>query len=432
MLSAAAGLLSKCVNFVMLFAVVPLTLPHLGAERFGVLMTILGYGALFSFVDLGVGSALIRETARSNAIDEPDRLADILGSGFTLLIGLGLAFSVALLLAAQLLPIEKVFLRLPAQYVDESRNALTVFALLFGVALPLQGLQKIYQGFQQAYLTHSASALLSIVSLAALYFSSAESLTMPVIVAWVYGLPALAPLAFLPSFWARRLRGYRPRWANAVMHSRQLLRAGSLYLMLQIAYVLGWSIDGSLSSAMLGASSAGLLAVVQRLFQLITVPLGLLNAPLWPAYSDAAARGDQIFLRATLRNSMIFTLLLAGLASVTLVMLRDEIVTLWFGNQLLIPTALIVLAAVMATLEATGNSFAMYLNGLHVLKPQLIVAGCFVLLSIPVKYSLIQFYGIEGLVASTILCYTLCVVIPYATFFRRQAFSAVSKEPLHG
>ena len=268
--------------------------------------------------------------------------------------------------------------------------------------------------------------------MAALYFSPTESLTMPVIVAWVYGLPALAPLVFLPSFWARRLRGYRPRWANTVMHSRQLLRAGSLYLMLQMGYVLGWSIDGSLSSAMLGASSAGLLAVVQRLFQLVTVPLGLLNAPLWPAYSDAAARGDRAFLRATLRRSMLFTLIVAGLASSTLVVFRGEIINLWFGKQLLVPTALIVLAAAMATLEATGNSFAMYLNGLHVLKPQLIVAGSFVLISIPVKYNLIQLYGVEGLVASTLLCYTLCVVIPYATFFRHQAFSAVSKEPLHG
>jgi len=114
------------------------------------------------------------------------------------------------------------------------------------------------------------------------------------------------------------------------------------------------------------------------------------------------------------------------------VVFRDEIVNVWFGKQLLIPTALIVLAAVMATLEATGNSFAMYLNGLHVLKPQLIVAGSFVLISLPVKYSLIRLYGVEGLVASTILCYTLCVVVPYTTFFRRQVFSAVSKEPFHG
>ncbi len=431
-LSATAGLLSKSVNFAMLFAVVPLTLPTLGAERFGVLMTILGYGALFSFVDLGIGSALIRETARSNAVDEPDRLADMLGAGFALLIALSLIFSLGLLLAAHLLPIDKVFLRLPAQYVDETRTALTVFALLFGVALPLQGLQKIYQGFQQAYLTHTASALLSIASLCALYFSPADSLTMPVIVAWVYGLPALAPLVFLPSFWTRRLRGYRLRWSSTVVHGHQLLRAGSLYLLLQMGYVLGWSIDGSLSSAMLGASSAGLLAVVQRLFQLVTVPLGLLNAPLWPAYSDAAARGDHAFLRATLTRSMLFTLLLAGLASTALVVFREEIINVWFGKQLLIPTTLIVLAAIMATLEATGNSFAMYLNGLHVLKPQLIVAGSFVLISIPLKYSLVRLYGVEGLVASTILCYTLCVVIPYATVFRRHVFSAVSKEPLHG
>ena len=431
-LTAGAGLISKFIGFAMLFAVVPLTLPHLGAERFGVLMTILGYGALFSFVDLGIGSALIRETARSKAIDEPGRLAEMLFSGIAMLLALGLVFSLGLLFAARQLPVDKVFLRLPTQYVEETRDALTVFALLFGVALPLQGLQKIYQGFQQAYLTHTASAVLSIAALAALYLLPAESLTMPVIVACAYGLPTLAPLFFLPRFWAQRLSGYWPCWTSTFKHARQLLRAGSLYLMLQLGYVLGWSVDASLSSAMLGASSAGLLAVVQRLFQLVTVPLGLLNAPLWPAYSDAAARGDRAFLRATLRKSMLYTLVLAALASATLVVFQAEIIDLWFGKQLLIPTALIVLAAVMATLEATGNSLAMYLNGLHVLKPQLIVAGSFVLISIPLKYSLIRLYGVEGLIASTIFCYTLCVVVPYATLFRRQVFSDVLKEPSHG
>ena len=431
-LSALSGVLSKSVNFALLFAVVPMTLPHLGAERFGVLMTILGYATLFSFVDLGIGSALIRETARSNILDKPGRLADLLGSGMVLLVGLGVLFSVILLLATHLLPIDKLFLHLPAEYVPETRSTLTAFALLFGVALPLQGLQKIYQGFQKSYLTHTASAVLSIGSLCALYLMPPESLTMPVIVAWVYGVPALAPLAFLPKFWASRLQEYRPRWASFALNARQLFRAGSLYLVLQLGVVLGWSIDASISSAMLGASATGMLAIVQRLFQLVTVPLSLMNAPLWPAYADASARGDSAFLASTLRRSMTYTFLLAAIVGLGLVVFREQIVDLWFGKQLMIPAALFALAAVMATLEATGNSFAMYLNGLHVLKQQLIVAGSFVLISIPMKYLLIQRYGVEGLVGSTIICYVLCVVIPYATVFRRQVFPTVFKGSING
>lgn len=430
-LSAAAGLLSKSVNFAMLFAVVPLTLPHLGPERFGVLMTILGYGALFSVVDLGIGSALIRETARSNALDKRAELASTLASGLALLLVLGLGFSAAMLILIRFTPVDVIFLRLPAQHADETRHALTAFALLFGVALPLQGLQKIYQGLQQAYLTHTASAALSIVALCALNFSPPDTLTMPVIVTWVYGLPALAPLVFLPAFWRRHVRGLERSWSDAPGHARRLLRAGSLYLLLQLGYVLGWSIDGSLSSAMLGASAAGTLAVAQRLFQLVTVPLSLLNVPLWPAYSDAVAVGDYRFLRSTLVKSMLFTLVLASGACGLIFVFRDEIINLWFGNRLAIPTALIVLAAIMATLEATGNAFAMYLNGLHILKPQLFVAVSFMLISVPLKYTLVQSHGIEGLVASTIACYVLCVVIPYSTFFRRRVFAAVSKGASH-
>lgn len=430
-LSAVAGLMSKSVNFVMLFAVVPLTLPHLGAERFGVLMTVLGYGALFSFVDLGIGSALIRETARSNVEDEPEKMRDLLGSGLVLLVLIGLLFSGVLLVTARLLPVDLLFRWLPPVHAAETRQALTVFALIFGVALPLQGLQKIYHGFQRAYLTHAASAILSLLALAALYFYPRDTLTMPVIVAWVYGLPALAPLLVLPSFLSRRLSGYRPSWSGGLECTRLLLRSGGLYLLLQVGYVLGWSIDGSLTSGMLGASSAGVLAVVQRLFQLVTVPLGLLNAPLWPAYSDAVARGDKAFLRKMLKRSMLFTMTLAGLAALVILVFKEQIISVWFGKQLTIPVGLLVLAAVMAVLEATGTAFAMYLNGLHILKPQLFVAGSFILICLPIKYLLIDAYALEGLVASTIFCYLVCVVLPYATIFRRQIFSPLSQTKLY-
>lgn len=430
-LSAGAGLLSKSVNFVMLFAVVPLTLPHLGTERFGVLMTILGYGALFSFVDLGIGSALIRETARSNVEDEPEKMRDLLGSGLVLLVLIGLVFSGALLIASRMIPVDLLFRRLPQAHAAETRHALTVFALIFGVALPLQGLQKIYHGFQRAYLTHAASATLSLIALAALYFLPRDALTMPVIVAWVYGLPALAPLLVLPSFLSQRLSGYRLSWLGGLETSRLLLRSGGLYLLLQVGYVLGWSIDGSLTSAMLGASSAGVLAVVQRLFQLVTVPLGLLNAPLWPAYSDAVARGDKAFIRKMLRRSMLFTMIFAGLAALVILVFREQIINLWFGKQLAIPVGLLMLAAAMSVLEATGTAFAMYLNGLHILKPQLFVAGSFILICLPLKYLLIDAYALEGLVTSTIFCYFLCVVMPYATTFKRQIFSPVSQGKLH-
>ena len=421
-LSAAAGLLSKAINFVMLFAVVPLTFPHFGPERFGVLMTILGYGALFSFVDLGIGSALIRETARANALGKPKLLADTLCAGLLMLLLLGLICSAALIAASQWAQIDRIFYRLPAQYADETRSTLLVFAILFGIALPLQGLQKMYQGLQRAYLTYAAAAVLSIVSLLVLYLSDPASLTMPKVVAWVYGLPALAPLAFLPTFLKTQLGGYRPHLTTLTVRMRALLNSGALYLLLQFGYVLGWSIDGSLTSATQGAGAAGVLAVVQRLCQLVTIPLALVNAPLWAAYSDAMTRGDKKFLATMLTRSMSLTFGVAILGGIALVVFKDPLIVLWFGKKDFVSSNLMLLAASMAVLEATGTSLAMYLNGLHILRPQLFIVGGFILVALPTKYFLLDRFGLQGLYCATIFCYVLCAVIPYATIFRHRIF----------
>ena len=425
-LTAGAGLVSKVVNFAMIFAVVPLTLPALGPDRFGVLMTILGYGALFAFLDLGLGSALIRESAKFKVLGNSVATADMLGSALFMLLGLGLVFSAVMLVAAFAVPIGAIFYRLPFTYHEETRSALIGFALVFSIALPLQGLQKIYLGLQCGYITHLVSAILSLIALATLYHFRQSNLTIQQILLVTYGLPALAPIVYLPWFLRDRLASYSFRLRAFRLNTIVLFRSGSLFLVLQLGYVLGWSIDGSLTSATLGASAAGALAIVQRLFQLVSVPLNLINAPLWPAYSDAIARDDVAFIKLTLKRSMSLTAIAAVFAVFAIMIFRNEIVSVWFGRHLDISATLILLAGLMVALESTGNCFAMYLNGLHILRPQIIVALTFILLSVPIKYIMINRFGIEGVVAATIVCYIICVIIPYSTVFRPSIFLPIN------
>ena len=159
---------------------------------------------------------------------------------------------------------------------------------------------------------------------------------------------------------------------------------------------------------------------MQRLFQLITYPLAIVNAPLWPAYADALARADKAFIRKTFRRSLIYTFSFAVLAAIGLCVLREPIQALWIGKGVILPTELVFLVAAWTVVEATGNAFAMYLNGMHIIKPQLYVNLFFIVLSLTLKYFAITNFGLVGIPAAALIAYLIAVILPYLTVFRAK------------
>lgn len=57
-LTITANIFSRGMAMLVMVLSVTLTIPYLGAERFGVWMTIASFAGMLSFLDLGVGNAL--------------------------------------------------------------------------------------------------------------------------------------------------------------------------------------------------------------------------------------------------------------------------------------------------------------------------------------------------------------------------------------
>jgi O-antigen/teichoic acid export membrane protein len=417
---AASGLLSRGINFAVIIAVVPLTLPHFGQEKFGVLMTLLSLGSLFSFLDFGIGSAMIREVARHHGPQGCEARDQVIKSGLILITFTSIAAFAVFYVTATMIPVSVIFSGLSEANESEATDAIKWFVVIFSLVFPMQGLSKIYQGMQCIHRTYILSSIFSATSIIILYFIPKENLTIQLTIVLIYGLPGLAPLFFFGSFVREHLQFKPLDFSSFMLEAKRLLTAGSLFFILQLGYVAGWSLDTSLTSSMLGVSSVAALAIVQRMYQLVTVPLAVVNAPLWAFYSSAVARNDVALVYRTLRLSLMGTLAAAVLGAGAILLLHKPLTAIWLGDTVYLPLALLAAAAVMAVLEACGNAFAMYLNGLHIVKPQLLVVGIFVCLSIPIKLFLMGQFGVVGLVAGTALCYVACVVLPYVTFLRRH------------
>ncbi|MEY2880576.1 MAG: hypothetical protein RLZZ15_2956 [Verrucomicrobiota bacterium] len=118
-----------------------------------------------------------------------------------------------------------------------------------------------------------------------------------------------------------------------------------------------------------GFEASAAFAILQRLFGAVQQGHALLLGPLWPAYAEAATRGDAAWLRRSFRISITLTLgaaaAVAGIAA-----LVPWILPRWLGAEAPALTAGFVwLTAGGIALAMVAQAFAWFLLGLGRLQP---------------------------------------------------------------
>lgn len=417
LLTTCANVLSKALSLLVLVVSVPLTLSYLGNERFGIWMTISSFATLFAFLDLGIGNGLLNLVAKTAATGGHDRLRQVVSNGLLALVIAGILVGTALLTASSVLPWQSLIRVADPSSIEEIRSAANTFALIFALSLPLLGLQRVFLGLQEGFLVHVASALAQIISLILVVILAANQAGIPQLIVATYGVQSLAPLILLPLLQRRGLMG-RPGLGPFRSDALHLLRTGSLFFVLQLGAVVAWGSDSLIISSMLGASEVATLAIISRLFQLVTQPLAMFSTPLWSGYADAAARNDSRYIRQTLKNSMAITFGSALIGALVVLTFHDWLITHWTSNSVQVPMLLATTYAAWTIVEATGNTFAMFLNGLGILRAQLIVVSLFCTVAIPLKLLLVNQIGLVGVIMATLISYCLTVALPYLTFLR--------------
>ena len=418
--AVAANIASKALAMVLMVLSVKLTIPYLGAERFGVWMTLASLSAMLAFLDLGVGNALTNRVASTAAQESPQVLRRVVTGGLLALLLIGITASAVLALLALVLPWGWLLRSSDAALVAEASTAALVFAAFFGINLFTSGVQKAFLGLQRSYESHLYAAAATALTIVAMAIAARQQAGVPTLLALVAAGQALASVPLLVLLVIRgQMDDTRPL---AAMRDElpALMRSGSMFLALQIGTMVGWGADSIIISASLGSAQVAIYAVTQRLFQFASVPLAIINQPLWGAYADAQARGDRAFIARTLSRSLALTAAAVSAIALGLALFHQPIVAAWTAGRIEVPVAFLVAFAAWAVIEASASCVAMYMNGCAVIRPQVIAVILFCALSIPSKLLLADSYGLAGVLLSTIISYLIAVPLLYALWFRSE------------
>jgi O-antigen/teichoic acid export membrane protein len=425
---------SRAVRIGVSLITVPLTLHYLGNERFGLWMTISSVLAMAGFADFGIGNGVLNTVSTAFGKDDWEGIRRAISSGIAVLAAIGF---LVLALFASIYPLvdwSNLFRATTVVARAEAGPATAAFVVCFALNIPLDVVQRAQLGLQQGFLTNLwqiASSLVALVGiLAVLHFR----LSLTALVVAFAGAPVLGTAMNVAHFFGVSRRDLLPRW-NLVSPSviTEIAKIGGLFFVLQSVVAVSYSADNFIIARVLGVGYVAVFSIPQRMFSMITLVVSMLILPLWPAYGEATSRGDIPWVRHTLSRTLLGVFVLATVASAILLVFSNRLILWWVGPEVH-PSFLLMLGlAVWAVLSSSGSTLAMFLNGVGIVKFQVIVASVFGIGCLLAKVVLVKLYGVAGVPWATILTYSLLSVVPYLLYvprFLRQMEAAGETLPL--
>ncbi len=418
--TATANLVGRPLNLAMSLAIVGLAVRSLGPDRYGIWINCHTLALWFSVCECGVASSLLNRVARARAKEDKDAYLKTIATAntFLLLVGFGVFALVSLLAYFGPLPA----LLDPAGVVmkSETQACMLVFGVFAAALIPLQLYDRVALAHQEGWLnvigqlTATAAALVMVA--AAVGFNA----SLPVVAgAWVVGtlLGMMLVRAAVRRRYRERLSGGQAVFCKTEM--KELLGTGFWFVVASFAGQLALQSDPliltiaeNLTGRAVGPSVATELAVPMRLFNVINAFAILAVNPLWPAYADAAARGDNQWAYRTLVMSSGIAVALSLVAVTPCVLFGEQLLSLWVGDAVHVPPSLLLAYGLWTVAMTLVQSLNVFLQGTGRVRLQSLTTAAFMFFALPAKIVGLATYGASGMVAATAMACMCFQIVP--------------------
>ena len=387
--AAGAGVLQRVAQIAAAFLFMPWLLRTLGPARFGVWGAATSLSWLNGLLDLGLGAALITTVGRAAALDRQADARQHVSGALTL----GSALAVLTTIAAWLL----------ASRADGNSMSGPYFIAAVGLALniPLSGANSIWMALQKGHISAFWELIQTVLMVGGTLAAMRTSLDVRLYVAVVYGAAVLANAGSMTHlFW--RHPGLRPNlWSNPAGAIRSVAGKGFLYFATGITGGMTYMLDNVLALQLLGPEASARMAIAMRICTSTLGFLMIVSQPLWPAFAEAAARGDLRWIRKGLMRGMGLVMAGACAAAVLLIGFGPWFFHWWLHADLGIGYDLLWAMAAWILAQALGRVPYLLLNAVGVMRFQVILCLIATSAALWLKFLWAPRLGVAGILLAT-------------------------------
>ena len=418
--SVTAATAKGAAGLAMLISV-PLTLGYLGPERFGMWMTISAVVTMLGFADFGLSNGVLNAVAHASGRDADREIRRIISSGLVMLC---IVSAIILLIFSGIYPLvswASAFNVVTMTAAAETGSVVLVLMLCFIATLPLGVTQKIQMGLQEGYWANLWETLGSIGGLLGILVAIRLEAGLQWIALAMVGVPIVFRAINTLVFFGFQKSMFRPRLGSVDFNVvKGLTRTGFLFFILQIAVIVGFQSDNIIIARILGVEAVAGYDVALKMSTLPAMFIGLLIAAQWPAYGEALTRGDTNWIRSTFSKTLRLSLSVAIPFAFVLLLWGGDIIRMWAGPDVVPSTALMAGMAAWSLLLVIGVVVSALLNGLHVVRFQVICAMLMAIGNILLSVFLVRNIGVSGAIFGTLVAYLIFTLLPYWYYVPRH------------
>lgn len=397
-ITASAAFISKAANILISFLSVPLTVHYLGAERYGVWLTISSVITWMSMTDFGLaGNALINVLAQASGRDDKQEAKEYTSSAFWALVGVSVLAAVICVSAFPFIPFRSVFQVSVATSTSELRMACALTLLFFVTAFPLSIQNSIYSAYQDGFLSNIWGLSANVVSLIALVIVSRTHGGLPALVIALSGTRTVISIANL-FFIFRRYPWLRPGPSSVRLDKvKRLFRLGSKYLVTQLASLGIYQSQPMIITQILGPSKVVIYVVAYKIISLPIDLAYLATAPFVSAFGEAKARNDWQWIRDAYRKCTRASLMFGTPMLVFLAVFSKPLIRIWAGAAAVPNWPLIIWLSVYTLFGIWLMSAGQLMTGLERVNPLMISVVLCALFIIVAAVLLSPKWGLAGI-----------------------------------
>lgn len=430
-MSGAAASLGKVISLATSILTVRLTFRYLGAERYGIFITITSIVLMLGFADLGISNGLINLVADAIGREDHRSARAAVTSAFWMLSAIAGILALVAAAAYPFINPSVLFNVHTPSAMRESGPALAVFFACFLLQLPLGAVRGTLSGMQQGYQNSLWAAFGTLLSLAAVLLAIHSRAGLPLLVLSVTGPPVLAGILNGVELFGFSHPELAPAFRNSSRKTAsRLFHTGVMFFLQQLGYCIGMQTDNVVIAQIMGAESVAAYAVPARLFNMVLGFLVMVSAAMWPAYADAKARADVQWIRRSFLRTSIGGTAVTVLITALLILFGNRILAVWIGPQMHASMSLLLILGAQCIVYAYLQPVNFLLNAIGKFRVQVICGLAMAAVNLGLSIMFVIRYGIVGGALGTVLSLLIVQVVPLTIVAWRELKSYDQKAEL--
>ena len=352
---------------------------------------------MLTFADFGVGLGAQNQIAEAVGHRDGERARRVFFTGTVFLCGITMVL-LALSPLSLLVDWQRAFHLTDPGLVRNTPAVILAVVVSWCLGIPLGMAQRVAYGAQLGWLSNIQDAVRNVLTLGLVAIEVKLRCSFAVFILTTAALGLATQAAFF-AYLLARLGWLRMRWAwyERALFGR-LANVGVFFFLQQIASLVLFSAAPVILSATLGVAAVTPFNLAQRVFGPFQMVSNAYLLPIWPAYSEAKARGDWSWIRLTLGRSMFVVTVLCVLPMAAVTIYMRPIINVWTHGKAELPgQGLLWLLFAWNAATVLQQPFGYLLAGLSEVRRSTLYSVLTTALALGMIFALIPRFGVDAL-----------------------------------